>query len=308
MLARVAENLYWIGRYLERAESTARLLDVNYYSILEGAGLVTEQWPALLAITGSDNNFREHHARTDARSVPFWLAFDLYNPSSIRSCVTSARENARSLRDRISTEMWECVNRSYLELCFNTDAVLENDALHDYCTKVRELSHLFHGIALSTLQRDQGWQFLRVGQMIERADNLLRLLQVRYRKSRGEASVFTEALENHRWMAVLKSASAYEAYRKMNHTRLEPRTIASFLLLERSFPRSVLYSVSGMRDSLRKIPGNDALLREANWLVARLEYARIEDILIDEKPSLERLLESVQLAGRLVFETYFSAR
>jgi uncharacterized alpha-E superfamily protein len=308
MLARVAESLYWIGRYLERAESTARLLDVNYYSILEGAGLVTEQWPPLLAITGSDNNFRAHHNRADARSVPFWLAFDLYNPSSIRSCVTSARENARTLRDRISTEMWECVNRSYLELCFNTDTVLENESLHEYCTKVREVSHLFHGIALSTLQRDQGWQFLRVGQLIERADNLLRLLQVRYKKQKGDAPVFAEALDNHRWMAVLKSASAYEAYRKMHHTRLEPRTIASFLLLERSFPRSVLYSLSGMRDSLRKIPGNEALSREANWLVARLEYARIEDILDDERPSLERLLESVQLAGRLVFETYFSAR
>ena len=117
MLSRVAESLYWIGRYLERAESTARLLDVNYYAILEGAGLVTEQWPPLLGITGSENNFKTRHAKADAKSVPFWLAFDLYNPSSIRSCISMARENARSLRDRISTEMWESVNRAYLELC-----------------------------------------------------------------------------------------------------------------------------------------------------------------------------------------------
>ncbi len=308
MLSRVAESLYWIGRYLERAESTARLLDVNYYAILEGAGLVTEQWPPLLAITGSDNNFRGHHSRADAKSVPFWLAFDLYNPSSIRSCITQARENARSLRERISSEMWECLNRAYLELCFNTDTVMENDALHEYCQKVREASHLFHGIALSTLQRDQGWQFLRIGQMIERADNLLRLLQVRYRKSKAESPVFAEALENHRWMAVLKSASAYEAYRKQHHTRLEPRTIAEFLLLENSFPRSVRYSLEGMRDALKKLPGSGAALREANWLVARLEYVRIEDILDEEKPSLERLMASVNLAGRVVFETYFSVR
>jgi uncharacterized alpha-E superfamily protein len=308
MLSRVAESLYWIGRYLERAESTARLLDVNYYAILEGAGLVTEQWPPLLAITGSDNNFREHHNKADAKSVPFWLAFDLYNPSSIRSCIAQARENARSLRDRISTEMWECLNRAYLELCFNTDTVLQNDALHEYCTKVREVSQLFHGIALATLQRDQGWQFLRVGQMVERADNLLRLLQVRYRKSKAEGAVFAEALENHRWMAVLKSASAYEAYRKTHHTRLEPRTIAEFLLLENSFPRSVRYSVEGMRDALKKLPGSNNVMREANWLVARLEYARIEDILDDEKPSLERLMDSVTTASRMVFETYFATR
>jgi uncharacterized alpha-E superfamily protein len=306
MLSRVAESLYWIGRYLERAESTARLLDVNYYAILEGAGLVTEQWGPLLSITGSDNNFREHHARADSRSVPFWLAFDLYNPSSIRSCVTQARENARSLRDRISSEMWECVNRSYLELCFDTETVLQNDALHDYCTRVREGSQLFHGIALATLLRDQGWQFLRIGQMIERADNLLRLLQVRYRKQKGETAVFAEALENHRWMAVLKSASAYEAYRKRHHTRLEPRTIAEFLLLENSFPRSVRYSVEGMRDALKKLPGSSSILREANWLVARLEYAEIGDILDDDKPSLERLMEAIGFAGRMVHETYFS--
>jgi uncharacterized alpha-E superfamily protein len=306
MLSRVAESLYWIGRYLERAESTSRLLDVNYYAILEGAGLVTEQWGPLLSITGSDNTFREHHARADAKSVPFWLAFDLYNPSSIRSCVTQARENARSLRDRISSEMWECVNKAYLELCFNTDAVLREDALHDYCSRVRESSQLFHGIALATLLRDQGWQFLRIGQMIERADNLLRLLQVRYRKSKAEGAVFAEALENHRWMAVLKSASAYEAYRKRYHTRLEPRTIAEFLLLENTFPRSVRYSVEGMRDALKKLPGSSQLVREANWLAARLEYAKIEDILDDERPSLEKLLDAINLAGRMVHQTYFS--
>lgn len=308
MLSRVAESLYWIGRYLERAESTARLLDVNYYAILEGAGLVTEQWPPLLGITGSENNFKTRHAKADAKSVPFWLAFDLYNPSSIRSCISMARENARSLRDRISTEMWESVNRAYLELCFNTDTVLENDALHEYCTKVREVSHLFHGIALSTLQRDQGWQFLRIGQMIERADNQLRLLQVRYRKSKADGADFAEALENHRWMAVLKSASAYESYRKLHHTRLAPRSIAEYLLLEPSFPRSVLYSITGMRDALKKLPGSSAVLREADWLVARLEYARIEDILDDEKPSLERLMESIGAAGQMVNETYFSPR
>lgn len=300
MLSRVAENLFWIARYIERAESSARLLDVNYYATLEGGNLVQEQWLPLLTITGSQTAFSEHHQSTDSRSVPFWLAFDLYNPSSIRSTLTQARENARALRDRISSEMWECINKAYHELCFD-ETVLENDALHEYCNRVRETSHLFFGIALSTLLRDEGWQFLRLGQLIERADNLLRILQVRYQQT--GTSVIAEALENHRWMALLKTVSAYEAYRKRYHTKLEPQNIAEFLLLDSTFPRSVIYAVEGVRDSLKKLPNSDQIKHETNWLVARLEYCQIDELLNDD--ALEKLLTDVNTIGAMVQSTYF---
>ncbi len=301
MLSRVAENLFWIARYIERAESSSRLLDVNYYATLEGGNLVQEQWLPLLKITGGEKAFREHHPKADSKSVPFWLAFDLYNPSSICSTLTQARENARSLRDRISSEMWECINKAYHELCFDTEAVIANDALHEYCNRVRETSHLFFGIALSTLLRDEGWQFLRLGQLIERADNLLRILQVRYQNT--ETSVVADALENHRWMALLKTVSAYEAYRKRYHTKLEPQNIAEFLLLDSTFPRSVIYAVEGVRDSLKKLPNASKIQHETNWLAARLEHSQVTDML--DQDALEKILEDVNAIGAMVQSTYF---
>ena len=308
MLSRVAESLFWIGRYIERAENNARLLDVNYYATLEGAGLVTGQWGPLLAITGGEDTFRARGDRVDARRVSHWLAFASDNHSSIRSCIAQARENARGLRDRISTEMWECLNKTYHDLCFDTERILENDELHAYCNAVREASHLFHGMAAATLLHDQGWEFLRAGQMLERGDNVLRLLQVRYRRKGGE--VFAEALENHRWMAVLKTASAYEAYRKRHHTRLEPRRIAEFLLLEEKFPRSVLYSATRLRSSLRAIGDankgvKSGALRRVGWLAARLEYASVDRILDHDDPSLETMIEDFAGIGLEVSAAYF---
>src|SRR5262249_17435150 len=148
------------------------------------------------------------------------------NPSSIRSSLTRAREDARGLRDRISLEMWETLNRAYLTLCFATERVLDEDGLHDYCVTAREASHLFLGIAHATLPRDLGWYFLLAGQHLERADNVLRLLQVRQRQGAGLEPV-ARGLENHRGMALLKSVSAYEAFRKRHHAALEGRRIAA---------------------------------------------------------------------------------
>lgn len=310
MLSRVAENLFWIGRYIERAENTARMLDVNYYATLETDGLVTEQWAPLLVITGSEDDFRKRRERADGRTVPSWLAFAPDNPSSIRACIGQARENARALRDRISSEMWECINRAYHKLCFGTEFVLPNDGLHDYCVEAREASHLFYGIAQATLPREMGWEFLRAGQKLERGDNILRLLQVRYRRSGGEA--VAEAIENHRWMAVLKTASAYEAFRKHYQTRLEARRIAEFLLLDEEFPRSVRYCADALRGCLEAIaeanPSSrrDAL-REVGWLSARLQYATIDTILDAENPSLEMLLSDFNAVGQAIFEAYFKS-
>jgi uncharacterized alpha-E superfamily protein len=308
VLSRVAENLFWIARYIERAENIARLLDVNYYATLEGAGLFTQQWSPLLTITGSQEEFKAKGHRADAKNVPQWLAFDPSNPSSIRSCLAQARENARTLRDCISSEMWECINSAYHKLCFGTERVLPNDELHQYCVTVRDASHLFFGIAFATLPRDEGWQFLQAGQHLERGDAILRLLQVRYRKT-GERAV-AEALENHRWMAVLKTASAYEAYRK-SKARLEPRGIAEFLLLEPNFPRSVRHCAETLRHALELIAeanrsGKRDALREIGWLAAKLEYAQIDQILDAENPSLEQLLNEFNAVGAAVYRAYFS--
>jgi uncharacterized alpha-E superfamily protein len=317
MLSRIAENLYWIGRYIERAENTARLLDVNYHAIVEAPvvpgtrGIVLEQWAPLLSMTGDEHVFRQYFDRADNRTIPEWLAFHPQNPSSIRSTLTHARENARTLRDRISLEMWEALNRSYLQLCFGTEHILEHDGLHEYCVAVRETSHLFFGIAYATLPRDLGWYFLHAGQYLERADNLLRFLQVRYR-SRSEHLPTAQGLENHRGMALLKSVSAYEAFRKKYHTALETRRIAEFLLLDAHFPRSMRYSVTALYQVLQAIAQlnigtSTHPTREAGWLSAQLEYmADIGQIIEKGEPSISELLKSLAHLSDTIGKAYFS--
>lgn len=309
MLSRLAESLYWMGRYVERAENTARLLNVNYYATLETGGRVSEEWKPLLDISGTKEGFAEHFGRADAHSVATWLAFERRNSSSIASSLSRARENARGLRDRIPSEMWEAINRAYLDLCFQTEDVLARDGLFEYCSAARDLSQMFFGIAFATLPRDEGWSFMRSGQLLERGDNLLRLLQVRYGAA-GTGPV-QAAVDNHRWMAVLKTVSAYEAYRKRKHSGLDPRVIAEFLLLDEAFPRSVRYTAANLHDALVQIQrlhpqAHPELLRQASWLRARLEHADVDDILERESPSLGELLVDFNAVGSGIYSAYFT--
>lgn len=309
MLSRLAESLYWIGRYMERAENTARLLTVNYYATLETSGQVSEEWGPLLDISGSKENFVRLHGRADGRTVPAWLAFDRSNPSSVSSSLAQARENARGLRDRIPSEMWECLNRAYYDLCFQNEEVLDRDGLFEFCSAARDTSQFFFGIAFATLPRDEGWLFMRAGQMLERGDNVLRLVQTRYRSHAADPAQM--AVHNHRWIAVLKTASAYEAYRKCNHANVSPRTIAEFLLLNPGFPRSVRYSGENLHDALAGIdrihPGaHPALLREAKWLLARLDHATIEELIERDQAELGTLLTDFNRIGSAISASYFT--
>ena len=310
MLSRLAESLYWIGRYVERAENTARLLNVNYYATLEAGGRVSEEWRPLLEISGTKGGFSEQYGRADAHSVAAWLAFDRSNASSIASSLARARENARGLRDRIPSEMWEELNLAYLDLCFQNVDVLARDGLFEYCSAARDASQMFFGIAFATLPRDEGWSFMRAGQMLERGDNLLRLLQVRY-SVRSPSTPAQAAVDNHRWMAVLKTVSAYEAFRKSEHGGLDPRAIARFLLLNPYFPRSVRYSGENLHDALMQIErihpnAHPSLLREAKWLMARLEHASVDDILDGQSPSLDTLLGDFNAIGSAIYAAYFT--
>ena len=319
MLSRIAETLYWLGRYVERAENTARLLDVNYHALVEAplvsgaTDIVTEQWAPLLKIMDNEASFLQHFEGADAASVPVWMTVHSENSSSIRSSLAFARENARALRERISTEMWESVNRTYLELCVGASNTLEED-LHDYCFKAREASHLFFGIADATLPRDMGWYFIRAGQYLERADNTIRTLMVRYRQYRGQAPV-AEGIELHRGMALLKSLSAFEAFRKVHHHGLEPASVAQFLLLDPHFPRSVRYCVRVLSEITNELVlrnPNTSLeaRRQAGWLSARLEYMRDASDITEaddgEALSLEALLQNLAEISDELTRIYFS--
>lgn len=312
LLSRLAENLYWIGRYIERAENTARLLNVNYYATLENTSRAREYWKPLLELMGGDAGLRAKYGRVDARSISAWMAFDRDNPSSIASSIAHARENARGLRDRIPSEMWESVNRSYLSLCFENEAVLDRDGLFEYCASARDSAQFFFGIAFATLPRDEGWSFMRAGQMLERGDNTLRVLRGRFRGVDAEVDTHAtaRAFQDQRWVSVLKGLSAFEAYRKRVHSGLEPETIAEFLLLDEYFPRSVRYSAENLNDALMQIEHwhpnqHPEILRLSRWLVARLQYKEVEDILNEEQPSLEELIGDFNRIGAAINAAYF---
>lgn len=310
MLSRLAESLYWIGRYMERAENTARLLNVNYYAALEAGGQLGEEWVPLLAISGTQEQFGAYYGRPDSASAAHWLAFDRRNPSSIASSLSQARENARGLRDYIPSEMWEYINRVYHDLCFDTEQVMARDGLFEYCTKARDASQFFFGIAFATLPRNEGWSFMRAGQLLERGDNVLRLLQVRYSAAVEYQGPSASTLYSTRWVAVLKTVSAYESYRKSRHSSLQPQYIMEFLLLSPQFPRSVRYSAENLRDALEQIerihPGaHPELLREANWLLARLEHHSVDEIV--EGGGMDKLLIDFNAIGMAITQAYFDA-
>ncbi len=317
MLSRIAENLYWTGRYIERAENVARLLNVNYLALMEaplvpGAkGIVTEQWAPLLSFSDNVETFKTHFDKADAASVATWLALSYENPGSIRSSLALARENARTLRDRISSEMWESINTTYLQLCTETPNRLDEDNLYDYCIQAKDFSHLFFGMAESTLTHDLGWYFIKAGRHLERADNTLRALRIRYKNYRGQKQPVAEGLEAHRAMALLRSLSAYEAFRKYYHTALEPKLIAEFLLLHGQFPRSVRYNVRRLAEATNDLakanPDVEGEARRmAGWLASRLEYMPSVELIIDkETPSIDDLINALSDISSAISTTYF---
>ena len=312
LLSRLAENLFWIGRYVERAENTARLLNVNYSASLEMAGRARDSWRPLLELTGGEAQLRAKYGRVDTRSISAWLSYDRDNPSSIASSVARARENARGLRDRIPSEMWEALNRAYLNLCFQDEDLLARDGLTEYCESARDASQFFFGIAFATLPRDEGWSFMRAGQMLERGDNMLRVLESLHRDldPRDLTDPKQRAVQDLRWVSVLKGASAYEAYRKRVHTGIDPERVEDFLLLDEFFPRSVRYSAENLDDALAQIdrhhPGDHPdILRLSRWLVARLRYACGDLLEGEERLTLGGLLRDFNRVGGEVHRAYF---
>jgi uncharacterized alpha-E superfamily protein len=311
MLSRIAESLFWMGRYVERMENTARLLDVNYHATLEGVGALEAQWEPLLEITFTTEAFAQYFQVADTHSVALWLAVHNDNGASVRSSLTFARENARSLRNRISTEMWESLNMAYHSLS-SKSGIFDESTLHHFCNEARDASHLFFGIAEATLPRDLGWHFLQSGRMVERADNVTRLLEVVYPLYTHKSGAIAALADHHRWTALLKSASAYEAYLKTPMQSLGGTSVAGFLLLSQDFPRSLVFSLATLAEHLKSIGQENSgvpqtVQRKLGWLRAQLEYIdHVDDILTGEKPSLAQLLESINQLGVEIASSYFA--
>jgi uncharacterized alpha-E superfamily protein len=304
MLSRVAHSLYWMSRYIERAENIARLLEVNLQFILDFRGyddaLLMEHWSSILASSGDQELFDKHYEAPDSRSVTEFFAFDLRNTNSILSCVYSARENARMIRDQISVEMWETINELYLFLKSRNTADVWAAGPYEFFQDIKRNSHLFQGLTDSTYSRSEGWEFIQFGKFIERANKTARILDVKYHILLPSAGDVGGALDTAQWQAVLRSASALEAYRRFYVREILPWKVAEFLIFSDSFPRSVHFCAAQIDEFLRRILGETgARPRSEAARLSRRMLAGLQSLTIDEvlKDGLHEFL--VEIANSL---------
>jgi uncharacterized alpha-E superfamily protein len=281
MLSRTAENLYWTGRYMERAENMARILDVSHRAALQRPGAAASEgdWQAVLDILGHGPKFvAKYETLSDAAVIAFFT-LDAENPSSIYSSVRAARENARALRAAISNEMWEALNTTWLGLRTMKPADLERRGLREFCDWIKERSHLFRGVSHGTTLHDDAFHFLRLGTFLERADNTARLLDSKYDRLRpadvGPAATYYE------WGAVLRAVSAFRSYHQTYHDVITPDRVAELLVLRREMPRSLRFCADQVNTHLDHLgKGRDLeAQRLAGELHARLRFARINRVL-----------------------------
>ncbi|PTM03758.1 MAG: hypothetical protein DA407_13700 [Bacteroidetes bacterium] len=314
MLSRVANSIYWMSRYLERAENTARFINVNLNLTLDMPNNFVDQWAPLVNITGDDALFLELYETPTRENVLQFLTFDLKNPSSIYSCVRSARENARSVREIISSEMWEQVNLFYIMVRNAVQDQSINLNPNKFYGDVKLACHLFGGITEATMSHGEAWHFLQLGELLERADKTSRILDVKYYiLLPGELHV-GKAVDNIQWSALLKSASALEMYRK-HSKQIDPMKVADFLILNREFPRSVLSCLTRANFSLNSISGsslyafNSVVERQLGRLVADINYITIDEII---QTGLHKFLETLQIRidhiDDEIYDTFFALR
>lgn len=311
MLSRVANSVYWMCRYIERAENVARFISVNLNLLLDVEVDSNLQWEPLIAITGDQDSYRKNHDDYNRSKVISFLTFDQSNPNSIISSLYAARENARSVREIISEEMWEQLNRFYMEV---KDAEASGFAANDpqkFFLMIKMRGHMFSGLLYSTMSHGEAWHFARMGLMIERADKISRILDVKYFMLLPTSDYVGSAYDKIQWAAVLRSASAHDMYRKRFH-RIVPKQVADFLIFDAEFPRSIRHCIANAHESLAKISGStygtaqNRAEKHLGRLHADLIYSDIEDVMA---MGMHEYLDSLQLRlneiGNAINGTFF---
>ena len=312
MLSRVADSIYWLNRYVERAENVARFVDVNLNLMLDCPIGLTEQWKPLVLTTGDLPLFQERYGQATAENVIQFFSFDSDYSNSILSCLRAARENARSIREIISREMWEQVNGFYLMVKEAAQGQSFSE-LHDFFTEVKMASHLFAGVMNATMSHNEGWHFGQIGRLLERADKTARILDVKYFILLPSVKDVGTPLDEIQWMALLKSTSAYEMYRKRAQHRITPTGVAEFLVLNREFPRSIRFCLLETERSLHQITGTptgtwkEPAERALGRLRSELDYLTIEEIIqTGLHEFLDHLQQQMNGVGDKIFETFFA--
>lgn len=314
MLSRVANAIYWMSRYIERADNVARFMDVNHHLLLDLPLGANEQWEPLVVVTGDEKTFKERYGEPTRENVVRFLTFDTDNPNSIRSCLRAARENARSVREIISTDMWTQLNKLHLHVQSSVNDHRIFDAPHDFFESVRLGSAMFAGVTDTTMTHADGWQFSRLGRLLERADKTTRILDVKYFILLPDVTDVGSPYDNLQWAALLRSASAFEMYRQ-RFGRIEPSHVVQFLLLDRQFPRSVAYCLTKANESLHLITGSplgsyeNLAERRLGSLRSEMAYAQVDDIITG---GLHEFIDQFQVrlnqCGQAIFETFFAMR
>ena len=281
MLSRTAENLYWTGRYVERAENTARTLDVSLRAALQ-RGLAAEpadDWDSVVDFVGERGRFEAKYRSATVEAITTFVVLDEDNPSSIRSCFWVARENMRALRSTISSEMWETVNSAWLTVRDFDRTTLRSRGAREICEWVVGRSQLFLGISHGTTLHDDAFHFIRLGTYLERADNTARFLDAKY--TRLESAADSPATAYYAWGAVLRSLGAFRAYRQAFRDIVEGDKVAELLLLQRDMPRSLRFCAQEVLGHLDYLGKNRDLecQRLAGELHARLRFARMDRLL-----------------------------
>lgn len=316
MLSRVANSLYWMSRYIERAENIARIVDVNLQLLLDLRNLDEERlakhWLPIVQTTGDEAQFFALHKKATAQSVTEFLVFQMENPNSIISAICQARENARMVRDQITIEFWEELNRLYWFMRTPDARQAWQESPSEFFQQIKSSSLHIIGLSYATLIHNEGWWFGQAGKYIERADKSSRILDLRYASlpAKGVPRTVseTDALE---WSAILRSCSAWDAYKSIHGAEVNPRLVAEFLLLNEDFPRSVRFCVDELNHALRKISGvpegkfvNEAE-KLAGRLVAELQFCTIDEIFdTGLHDYLDRLQGRLNDIGNALFNAY----
>ena len=282
MLSRTADYLYWMARYIERAENMARVLDVTYSMSLVPNAAQSEAalWLPALEISGNVEAYEEDYDSVNAADVIHYLAMDMNNPSSIYNALRNARENARAVRVAMTSETWENINALWLEFDQFRGQDLAQNGLREFCDWVKARSHLFRGVCFGTMLRDDAFSFVRLGTFIERADNTARLLDVKYHLLLPEEEEVGGAVDYYEWSAVLRSVSAFQAYQKIFSDTIVPWRVAELLVLRRDMPRSLHACLDEVNHILDQLSGHrqTECRRLAGELHARLRFGKMQDI------------------------------
>ena len=314
MLSRVAESLYWMSRYIERAEDMTRILAVNFLAQLDAPQADTAlAWHPIVAITGDEELFNEHFFESNAKHVTEFFLWHPSNQNAVMSCIARARENARAVREQITVEMWEHINRLYFYVrdVDRADVLASPDALF---REIRNGSQAFQGITHATLTHGEAFEFIELGKYHERASQTIRILDVKFAAARAMIDGSPEATLQ--LIAMLKSCSAFEPFRRAHASQIQAYRVADFLLLNREFPRAVAYCLQGSLRALQNLSSDaprlatpTGALRVIGRMSSDLDYVDIHELLRDDLHSyLIDLLVRLDLAGNEITRTFFNTQ